>query len=299
MPKTIISVEQNETANINFTQTPNTDLLISGLSECCAVIIKDAKGNVSATHVDARTDLSFIKKEAANMFGTLTIDIIKNKKAISRLAEEKVLPYLNEHLPKVKNSKGNRDIRTTNTGTVLLRQDTITNTMKLLTPSFLHVEMIAPQNKDKRHLIPEDNPLREDILDEGAKPAQVRIYERFFMSIWHPEDIPPTVIFDNRWTDQFASLSTNVVEILNTLGKNKNSSEQLIHIITKTKLNPGTEKLIQNIVPSIAKYKALVQELENTSDIQKLHLPFFNHRADKEVIPRNKNTSLGEIRNSA
>ncbi|WP_069683367.1 hypothetical protein [Legionella parisiensis] len=42
-----------------------------------AIIIADKKGNVSLTHVDADTELSFIKDEIAFMDGECTIDIIK------------------------------------------------------------------------------------------------------------------------------------------------------------------------------------------------------------------------------
>ncbi|WP_237759443.1 hypothetical protein [Legionella parisiensis] len=45
-----------------------------------AIIIADKKGNVSLTHVDADTELSFIKDEIAFMDGECTIDIIKKNR---------------------------------------------------------------------------------------------------------------------------------------------------------------------------------------------------------------------------
>ncbi|WED43685.1 hypothetical protein [Legionella cardiaca] len=48
-----------------------------GLEGCVAIIFADKKGNVSLTHVDSDTDLSFIKVEISFMEGEFTIDVIK------------------------------------------------------------------------------------------------------------------------------------------------------------------------------------------------------------------------------
>ncbi len=66
---------QNET--VRKTATQNGFPATIGLEGCVALIIADKKDNVSITHVDADTDLSFIKTEVAFMDGEFTIDLIK------------------------------------------------------------------------------------------------------------------------------------------------------------------------------------------------------------------------------
>lgn len=74
-PRVMLIAGQNETVRKTATQKgfPAT----VGLEGCVALIIADKKGNVSITHVDADTDLSFIKGEVAFMDGAFTIDLIK------------------------------------------------------------------------------------------------------------------------------------------------------------------------------------------------------------------------------
>ncbi|CAM3054970.1 hypothetical protein LEAN103870_14875 [Legionella anisa] len=74
-PRTMWVAGQNET--IRKTAAQNGFPATVGLEGCVAIIIADKKGNVSITHVDADTDLSFIKNEIAFMDGEYTIDIIK------------------------------------------------------------------------------------------------------------------------------------------------------------------------------------------------------------------------------
>ena len=60
-PRTMLIAGQNETVRKTVAQSgfPAT----VGLQGCVAVIIADKKGNVSLTHADADTDLSFISRE--------------------------------------------------------------------------------------------------------------------------------------------------------------------------------------------------------------------------------------------
>ncbi|WP_019215949.1 hypothetical protein [Legionella tunisiensis] len=90
-PRTMLIAGQNETVRKNATQ--NGFPATVGLEGCVAVIIADKKGNVSLTHVDADTDLSFIKKEIEFMDGEFTIDLVKPKKGELHL---KVLSRLDE-----------------------------------------------------------------------------------------------------------------------------------------------------------------------------------------------------------
>ncbi|KTD69183.1 MULTISPECIES: hypothetical protein [Legionella] len=74
-PRVMLIAGQNETVRKMESQKgfPAT----VGLEGCVALIIADKKGNASITHVDADTDLSFIKHEVAFMDGDFTIDLIK------------------------------------------------------------------------------------------------------------------------------------------------------------------------------------------------------------------------------
>lgn len=76
-PRTMLIAGQNETVRKTAAQSgfPAT----VGLQGCVAVIIADKKGNVSLTHADADTDLSFISREVEFMDGEFTIDLVKQR----------------------------------------------------------------------------------------------------------------------------------------------------------------------------------------------------------------------------
>lgn len=106
---------QNET--VRKTATQNGFPATVGLEGCVAIIIADNKGNVSITHVDADTDLSFIKNEIAFIDGEFTIDIIK--KTGKGALDLKVLTALDEMGLSQIHASGKKRVLESDEGTVL------------------------------------------------------------------------------------------------------------------------------------------------------------------------------------
>lgn len=113
-PRTMLIAGQNETVRKTADQSgfPAT----VGLQGCVAVIIADKKGNVSLTHVDADTDLSFIKKEIEFMEGEFTIDLVKPEQGELHL---KILSVLGEEGLSEINFSGKSRVVESEDGTVM------------------------------------------------------------------------------------------------------------------------------------------------------------------------------------
>ncbi|MCE0721781.1 hypothetical protein [Legionella resiliens] len=88
-----------------------------GLEGCVAIIIADKKGNVSLTHVDSDTDLSFIMGEVALMDGEFTIDLIK--KSGKGELDQKILKALDKMGFSEVPSSGKHRVVESNEGTVV------------------------------------------------------------------------------------------------------------------------------------------------------------------------------------
>ena len=91
-PRMMLIAGQNETVRKNSGQEGFVATI--GLFGCVALIIADTKRNVSLTHVDGDTDLSFILEEVALMDGEFTIHLVKGPgsseldlKVLSKLEE--------------------------------------------------------------------------------------------------------------------------------------------------------------------------------------------------------------------
>ncbi|BCA94646.1 hypothetical protein TUM19329_10070 [Legionella antarctica] len=81
-PRTMLIAGQNET--VRKTASQHGFPATVGLIGCVALIIADKKSNVSLTHVDSSTDLSFIAGEIEFMDGEFTIDLIRGKGELYR-----------------------------------------------------------------------------------------------------------------------------------------------------------------------------------------------------------------------
>ncbi|WP_454780355.1 hypothetical protein [Legionella sp. WA2022007384] len=104
-PRVMWIAGQNET--IRKTAMQNGFPATVGLEGCVAIIFADKKGNVSLTHVDTDTDLSFIKREVAFMDGPFTIDLIK--KTGKGDLDLKIIMFLDDAgLSKIPSSNPNR-----------------------------------------------------------------------------------------------------------------------------------------------------------------------------------------------
>lgn len=108
--KRLALAEQNET--VRKSGVENTSLATFGLKSCVAVIFADRTGNVSLTHVDMLTDLSFIQDEAKFMHGDFTIDVVAvdHPDNLAKLPTQ-VLSHLKTEFPLVTNSKGKQEVR--------------------------------------------------------------------------------------------------------------------------------------------------------------------------------------------
>lgn len=113
--RTMLIAGQNETVRKTAAQSgfPAT----VGLQGCVAVIIADKKGNVSLTHVDADTDLSFISREVEFMDGEFTIDLVKQPEKGE--LDLKILAVLDEERLSKTNFSGKIRVLETNEGTVM------------------------------------------------------------------------------------------------------------------------------------------------------------------------------------
>lgn len=216
--RTIIHVVQGEIAVLNSKKKPNTDLMTLGLMSCCAVLFIDDHSNIILAHVDDITDLGFIKIYAGKMQGKYTIDIIAHADHLDTMGKA-VSNYLSKNFPGIKNSKGTTDIRKTKTGVVLVRP--IDDEIKLLTPQRPHLAMLSRLNAQNRlkMKIPEDNPFRNDTLEEGARFDQVRMFERSCEAHCSDTKRMPTLIYDNDWTGNFPEMSAKVQALIEDLKK--------------------------------------------------------------------------------
>lgn len=209
----IIHVVQGETAVINSMATPKTDLMTTGLSGCCVIIIADNAANISFTHFDDISYLKVIEREVKRMQGDFTIDVVAHTEHLDDMAK-RVQQYLNKHYPSVVNSKGNKDIRKNRTGTVLVRHEN--DRLRLLCPERIYLAMLSPMNAKNRERVglPADNPFKHDTLEDGAINAQVRMYERSIQQYCSDATFMPTVVFDNQWTGQFPEVSPENRELI-------------------------------------------------------------------------------------
>lgn len=216
--RTIIHIAQGEIAILNCKKNSNTDLMTLGLMGCCAVLFIDDHSNIILAHVDDIIDLDFVKTFTAKMQGKYTIDIIAHSDHLDPMGNA-ISNYLKKHFPAIKNSKGTHDIRKTKTGVVLIQS--IDNEIKLLTPQRPHMAMLSRLNAQNRlkMKIPEDNPFRNDSLEEGGRFDQVRMFERSCEA--HCTDVKrmPTLVYDNNWTGNFPETSTKVQVLLEDLKK--------------------------------------------------------------------------------
>lgn len=213
MKKRVILAGQNETIR-KSSEEENVSLATFGLIGCVAVIVSDENGNASLTHVDAHTDLSFIKDEVKLMDGDYTIDVVKDKMGQGQL-DQKVLGYLEENFPDIHNSrwdsktedfKGDKDARTTMHGGVLFKSRKI---FKLDPKDVGEIHALQEHygkgsDRIDRH-ISEDNQIKTLEIDEGTKPLQSRIYDQqLFEYLKADKERKPDIVYsEGEWTKNF------------------------------------------------------------------------------------------------
>lgn len=200
---------QNETVRKTTTQKgfPAT----VGLEGCVALLIADKKANVSITHVDADTDLSFIKGEVAFMDGAFTIDLIK-KPAKGQL-DLKVLEALDEMgLSQIASSGAKRVVESVE-GTVVY------NYLRGIPQTFSFNDFIEiaspgviPNAKNKLYTLG----YRVETCSEDALRFQLRVYSRQLNQALSPKATAlPLLVHDaSGWVETEMNIDKEVELIL-------------------------------------------------------------------------------------
>lgn len=242
-PRTMLIAGQNETVRKTVAQSgfPAT----VGLQGCVAVIIADKKGNVSLTHADADTDLSFISREIEFMDGEFTIDLIKQRDMGG--LDLKILDLLDEEgLYKTKFS-GKSRVLETDEGTVMY------NYVKGVPQFFLF-------NEFKEIATPEVHPsqtntlhkLRYNVQTCEADPMkfQLRVYTRQLNQALssQPTAFPVLVHDASGWLKTEVSLEEEVSLVLKKGQPSRTSF-----------FSPGKMASFSHVYP---RYQALVEALE-------------------------------------
>ncbi len=242
-PRTMIIAGQNETVRKTASQKgfPAT----VGLEGCVALIIADKKGNVSLTHVDADTDLSFITDEIKLMDGEFTIDVIKKPRKGE--LDLKIIGALDEMgLSAIPSSSKNRVVES-DEGTVLY------NYLKGVPQTFSFDDFkdiatpgIQPGPMNKLHTLGYHV---QTCVDDPLK-FQLRVYSRQLNQCLSSKakDLPLLVHDDSGWLETEMEIDKEVQLILDK-GK----------IRQDTFFSSGKRDSFNHVYP---RYKALVEHLD-------------------------------------
>jgi len=234
---------QNETVRKTASQTgfPAT----VGLEGCVALIIADKKGNVSITHVDAGTDLSFIKGEVAFMEGEFTIDLIK-KPGKGEL-DQKILGALAEMGLSEVPSSGKKRVVESGEGTVVY------NYLKKVPQLFSFNDFkeiatpgVVPKTTNKLQQLGYS---AETCVDDPLK-FQLRVYSRQLNQALSSNDALPVLVHDESgWLETEIKLDKEVELIISKGGMGHSSS-----LFQSPKM--------QSLSHVLPRYMALVKHLE-------------------------------------
>ncbi len=189
MTVSIIICGQNETVRKSVDQR-NIRLCTMGLKSCVAVIITDKSGNISLTHVDGNTDLSFIPKEITEfMKGGYNIDVVAVDGLMGEYVATKVSAYLKESFPTINNSKGNQNIRKIKESTDYSRG--------------VMVDDLVDQSGNFQ--ISLKQPVWQDLEEFGdvraSENAQKRIYQRQIAFYFLRESMPHLAFADDNFIE--------------------------------------------------------------------------------------------------
>lgn len=311
----VIEVQQNETAWVPADKTSNIALLTKRLHGCVAVAFRDGVGNISLTHVDYRTDLSFMHQEARRMQGNyykVTILRLRNHTDISVKVRDYVLSELVQ--PEMQKAERGEDnviqihgnISSTDTGIVWLTSKEI---------------ILTKTEKD----------LQEYSIETGRSDDVIKLQflERMLESLLLASVRLPTVVFGgDKWLS-LPTLAPSVAELLNKIPaeqknplSNANTSIQVIGDLSqlsqvlsttnapvseymqqlqerarlgfdeKDRAVEGNILLVDQLPLSILEYQKTVQALSTKATATNSTATSSDHREQKQPVPEQSSIQI-------
>jgi hypothetical protein len=206
--KPIYHIAMHETARLTGAEAQTAGLFTKLSTVNLAVLFKDQENNISLTHMDPRTPLTFLLREAKKMRGTYTVDVFRCDFNLS--GNDKVVHAEIAKLGKIVNQKGNNQTR------ILTKQTLLILAGKLFAPEkdvILNLNVFNSRYSKEEKKIPVH--LHGATLIEGSKTYLARETERMLqLIVGMKTETMPAVVFDKGWTYAYNRLTPKAQQAL-------------------------------------------------------------------------------------